>query len=79
MAARRDGASGARRASRWSTRRYPVPPKRGPKGVASRGRRISQFHDLRHEATSHLAAVLSVHELAKVTGHQDLRMLIDAV
>ena len=34
------------------------------------------FHDLRHEATSRLAAVLSVHELAKVTGHLDMRMLL---
>ncbi|MEJ2630757.1 MAG: site-specific integrase [Acidihalobacter sp.] len=35
-----------------------------------------RFHDLRHEATSRLAALLGVHELAKVTGHRDLRMLM---
>ncbi|AOV16893.1 hypothetical protein BJI67_07300 [Acidihalobacter aeolianus] len=35
-----------------------------------------RFHDLRHEATSRLAGPLSVHELAKVTGHRDLRMLM---
>ncbi|MBI4999021.1 MAG: site-specific integrase [Rhodocyclales bacterium] len=35
-----------------------------------------RFHDLRHEATSRLAEKLSVHELAKVTGHRDLRMLM---
>lgn len=34
------------------------------------------FHDLRHEATSRMAPLLSVHELAKVTGHRDLRMLM---
>jgi integrase len=35
-----------------------------------------RFHDLRHEATSRLASLLSVHELAKVTGHRELRMLM---
>jgi integrase len=35
-----------------------------------------RFHDLRHEATSRLAAVFEAHELAKVTGHRDLRMLL---
>lgn len=34
------------------------------------------LHDLRHEATSRLAEKLPVHELAKVTGHKDLRMLM---
>ncbi len=34
------------------------------------------FHDLRHEATSRLAKTYQVHELAKVTGHKDLRMLM---
>lgn len=34
------------------------------------------FHDLRHEATSRLAERLQVHELAKVTGHKDTRMLM---
>ena len=34
------------------------------------------FHDLRHEATSRLAKIYQVHELAKVTGHKDLRMLM---
>ncbi len=34
------------------------------------------FHDLRHEATSRLAAIYQIHELAKVTGHKDLRMLM---
>lgn len=32
------------------------------------------FHDLRHEATSRLAEVLAAHELAKMLGHQDMRM-----
>lgn len=47
------------------------------------GRRIQQhyfadlrFHDLRHEGTSRLASVFASHELAKVTGHQDVRMLL---
>lgn len=35
-----------------------------------------RFHDLRHEATSRLAAALpNVIELSRVTGHQDLKML----
>lgn len=34
------------------------------------------FHDLRHEATSRLADLLQAHELAKVTGHQDMRMVL---
>jgi integrase len=33
------------------------------------------FHDLRHEATSRLAEVFALHELMKVTGHKDTRML----
>lgn len=33
------------------------------------------FHDLRHEATSRLAEKLQLHELMKVTGHKDTRML----
>lgn len=33
------------------------------------------FHDLRHEATSRLADKLAMHELMKVTGHKDTRML----
>lgn len=35
-----------------------------------------RFHDLRHEATSRLATVFQLHELAKVTGHKDPRMLM---
>lgn len=34
-----------------------------------------RFHDLRHEATSRLADLLQLHELMKVTGHKDTRML----
>lgn len=33
------------------------------------------FHDLRHEATSRLAEKLQMHELMRVTGHKDPRML----
>ncbi len=33
------------------------------------------FHDLRHEATTRLAEKLAMHELMKVTGHKDTRML----
>lgn len=33
------------------------------------------FHDLRHEATSRLAEKLQMHELMRVTGHKDTRML----
>lgn len=35
-----------------------------------------RFHDLRHEATSRLAEVFPLHELTKITGHQDTRMLM---
>lgn len=34
------------------------------------------FHDLRHEATSRLADIFEAHELAKVTGHKDLKMVL---
>lgn len=33
------------------------------------------FHDLRREATSRLAERLEMHELMRVTGHKDTRML----
>ena len=35
-----------------------------------------RIHDLRHEATSRLADKLQAHELAKVTGHQDMKMVL---
>lgn len=35
-----------------------------------------RFHDLRHEGTSQLATVFQVHELAKVNGNVDTRMLL---
>ncbi len=35
-----------------------------------------RVHDLRHEATSRLADKLQAHELAKVTGHCDMRMVL---
>lgn len=35
-----------------------------------------RFHDLRHEATSRVAEVFSMHELAKITGNRDPRMLM---
>lgn len=35
------------------------------------------FHDARKEATARLAKKLDVMDLAKVTGHRDLRMLLD--
>ncbi|MGN4191787.1 tyrosine-type recombinase/integrase [Burkholderia gladioli] len=34
------------------------------------------FHDLRHEATSRLAEKFALHELAKITGHRDTKMLM---
>ena len=33
------------------------------------------YHDLRHEATSRLAEVFEMHELMKIIGHSDARML----
>lgn len=35
-----------------------------------------RLHDLRHEATSTLASILEIHELAKISGHKDTRMLL---
>ncbi len=35
-----------------------------------------RFHDLRHEATSRLADIFPMHELTKITGHKDPRMLM---
>ncbi|HSH85381.1 MAG TPA: site-specific integrase [Guyparkeria sp.] len=35
-----------------------------------------RFHDLRHEATSRLARVYQPHELARVTGHRTLQMVM---
>ena len=34
------------------------------------------LHDLRHEAISRLASTFQAHELAKITGHRDMRMLL---
>lgn len=34
-----------------------------------------RFHDLRHEATSRLAEIFQLHELMKITGHGDSKML----
>ena len=34
------------------------------------------FHDTRHEATSRLAEIFQIHELAKITGHKDIRTLL---
>lgn len=33
------------------------------------------YHDLRHEATSRLAEIFELHELMKITGHSDAKML----
>jgi len=35
-----------------------------------------RFHDLRHEGTSQMASVFAIHELAKVNGNVDTRMLL---
>lgn len=35
-----------------------------------------RFHDLRHEATSRLAEKFDMHELMKITGHSDSKMLM---
>lgn len=42
----------------------------------ARGAADWRFHDLRREATTRLAAKLDVMELARVTGHRDVRTLI---
>lgn len=35
-----------------------------------------RFHDLRHEATTRLAKIYPIHELARITGHKTLTMLM---
>lgn len=35
-----------------------------------------RFHDLRHEATTRLASIFQIHELAKITGHKSTAMLL---
>ncbi|MFM0285046.1 tyrosine-type recombinase/integrase [Paraburkholderia megapolitana] len=35
-----------------------------------------RFHGLRHGATSRLASIFPMHELTKITGHKDPRMLM---
>ncbi|CAH2789810.1 MAG: Shufflon-specific DNA recombinase [uncultured Caballeronia sp.] len=35
-----------------------------------------RFHDLRHEATSRLVSIFPMHELTKIIGHKDPRMLM---
>lgn len=35
-----------------------------------------RFHDLRHEATSRLAEIFAAHELCKITGHKDTKMVL---
>ncbi|MEM5387904.1 site-specific integrase [Paraburkholderia phymatum] len=35
-----------------------------------------RFQDLRHEAVSRLASIFTLHELTKITGHKDPRMLM---
>lgn len=35
-----------------------------------------RLHDLRHEGTSRLAPIFELHDLAKITGHNDTRMLL---
>lgn len=35
-----------------------------------------RFHDLRHEATSRLAKIFQPHELAKITGHKTIQMIM---
>lgn len=45
------------------------------RGSARRNRNV-RVHDLRHEVTSRLADKLQAHELAKATGHRDMRMVL---
>jgi len=46
------------------------------RAIARAGITDFRFHDLRHEATSRLAEKLQMHELARVTGHKAVRMLL---
>lgn len=45
-------------------------------GVARAGIKDLTFHDSRHEATTRLAAKLPVLDLARVTGHRDIKQLM---
>lgn len=62
-----------------SGRVFPITPTVITEGFERACRRAGiedlRFHDLRHEATSRLAERLAMHELMKVTGHKDPRML----
>lgn len=58
----------------------PEPPKAATLRVAAELEQDTllcdlHFHDLRHEATSRLAEMFQLHELMKITGHGDSRML----
>jgi integrase len=35
------------------------------------------FHDARHEACTRLAQILPIQDLAKVSGHRDLKILLN--
>jgi len=37
---------------------------------------VLRLHDLRHEATTRLAKIFAMHELAKITGHKSSKMLL---
>ena len=44
--------------------------------VADGGIDDLRFHDARHEATTRLAGKLQVPDLARVTGHRDIKQLM---
>ena len=46
------------------------------KAVSDAGIDNLKFHDSRHEATTRLAQRLMVLDLARVTGHRDIRQLM---
>ena len=46
------------------------------KAVADSGIENLTFHDARHEATTRLAQKLQVLDLARVTGHRDIKQLM---
>lgn len=60
----------------WPWRSADTLTHRFTEAVQQAGIEDLHFHDLRHEATTRLAKIYPVHELARITGHKTLGMLM---
>lgn len=75
--ARGDSATQAfNRARDRARKRYLAKCKESGKSPDPSFLRDLHLHDLRHEATSRLASLFAIHELTKITGHSDTKMLM---